>query len=89
MATADLILVNDEQTSQNLARAIEGYSVESDEQQIRLGPIILLCLRFSVARQGQLLASAALLFRQRVLEQTVESRRWLDAAIALLKLGDP
>jgi len=40
MATPDLILIKDEQTAQNHARAaIEGYSLKSDEQPIRPEPI--------------------------------------------------
>ena len=40
MATANLILIKDEQTSQNRARAaIEAHSAKSDEQRIRLEPI--------------------------------------------------
>jgi hypothetical protein len=40
MATANLILINDEQTAQNRARAaIEAYSVKSDERQFRPEPI--------------------------------------------------
>lgn len=40
MATASLILIRDEQTAQNRARAaIEAYSVKSDERQIRPEPI--------------------------------------------------
>ena len=40
MATANSILIKDEQTSQNRARAaIEAYSSKSDEQRIRPEPI--------------------------------------------------
>jgi len=40
MATPELILIKDEQTAQNHARAaIEAYSSKSDEQPIRLEPI--------------------------------------------------
>ena len=40
MATPNLILINDEQTAQNRARAaIEAYSSKSDEPRIRLEPI--------------------------------------------------
>jgi hypothetical protein len=40
MATANLILIKDEQIAQNCARAaIEAYSSKSDEQRIRLEPI--------------------------------------------------
>jgi hypothetical protein len=40
MATAKLIFIKDEQTSQNRARAaIEAYSVKPDEQRIKLEPI--------------------------------------------------
>jgi hypothetical protein len=40
MATANLILIKDEQASQNRARAaIESYSPRSDEQRLRLEPI--------------------------------------------------
>jgi hypothetical protein len=40
MATANSILIKDEQTTQNRARAaIEAYSVKSGEQRIRLEPI--------------------------------------------------
>jgi hypothetical protein len=40
MATAKLMLMKDEQTAQNHARAaIESYSSKSDERRIRLEPI--------------------------------------------------
>ena len=40
MATPNLMLIKDEQTAQNDARAaIEGHSSKSDEQPIRLEPI--------------------------------------------------
>jgi hypothetical protein len=40
MATPNLILMKDEPTAQNQARAaIEAYSSKSDEQRIRLEPI--------------------------------------------------
>jgi hypothetical protein len=40
MATANLILIKDEQTARKRARAaIEAYSPKSDQQRIRLEPI--------------------------------------------------
>lgn len=56
MATANLILIKDEQTAQNRARAaIEAYSAKSDEQQITLEP--------TPARRGKHLDVDAVLAR--------------------------